>query len=218
MKHYTKPSKFASNLKQCVLATIVLGLVGCASTEPDQAAMDQVRAIESQREEAQAAAARAAQEQEQARIARIELEREQQEAARLAEAEAEAEAQAQAQARAREQAEQAAREEAARIAAAEQSRREVLAREQAQQARVAELEAQIEALRVTNASRVAANTKYEETIAAAQALLDALNAEQRKYSNTNAEGELLVPLEKDLLADLEARKSLLKREAEALGQ
>ena len=63
-----------------------------------------------------------------------------------------------------------------------------------------------------------ANTKFEEAIAAAQALLDALNAEQQKYANTTAQGELLVPLEKARIAELESRKDSLKREAQALSQ
>ena len=63
-----------------------------------------------------------------------------------------------------------------------------------------------------------ANSKFEEAIAAAQALLDALNAEQQKYANATADGELLVPLEKARSAELESRKDSLKREAQALSQ
>ena len=104
------------------------------------------------------------------------------------------------------------------VAAAEQARRAAVARGQAQLARIAELEAQIEQVRTSNAAIASANSKFEEAIAAAQALLDALNAEQQKYANTAADGELLVPLEKARIAELESRKDSLKREAQALNQ
>ena len=66
-------------------------------------------------------------------------------------------------------------------------------------------------------SRVnAANERLDQAIAAAEQLLEALNAEQLKYGNTDAVGQPVDPLDKELIAELEARKDTLKQEAQAL--
>lgn len=210
MKRFANPSILAHALQRVTLGLAVLVLVGCGSAD-QLPVVDQASTIEMQREAEQAAATRAA--EERVRIARVEAERERQaaaareEAARIARQQEQEEAQRETQ-----------RLEAARIAAAEQARRAAVAREQTQRARIAELEAQIEQIRASNAAVASANSKFEEAIAAAQALLDALNAEQQKYANTTVEGELLVPLEKARIAELESRKDSLKREAQALSQ
>lgn len=217
MKHFTQAVYSTPALRSVFLGGLLLVLVGCGATAKEQAVIAQASAAEAQRaqqEQEEAAQARAA--QERARIARVEAERARQEAAaqatRLAQTAAAAEAEAAAKATAQ-------REEAARLVAAEQARRAAIAaREQDQLERIAALEAQIAQMQISNARAEAANRKLEDTIAAAEALLDALNAEQLKYSNTNAAGQLLAPLEKARIADLEARKNSLKREAQVFNQ
>ena len=168
MKRIATSGRITLLAQRVFLGLAVLVLVGCGSAN-QQVAVDQASTIEAQREAEQAAAARAA--EERARVARAEAERERaqiaarEEAARIAQAQREAEAER-----------EAARAEAARVAAAEQARRAAAAREQAQVARIAELESQIEQLRTNNAAIASANSKFEEAIAAAQALLDALKA------------------------------------------
>ena len=129
-----------------------------------------------------------------------------------------AEAQRAAQDRARMESAEAERlrQEALAQAEAAQERREVQAREQAQRDRIAALEAQIAELRDSNSRVTAANSKLDQAIATAEELLEALNEEQLKYGNTDAAGQPVQALEKDLIADLEARKDSLKQEAQAL--
>ncbi len=192
-----------SSAGRLLTIALMVVLTACAGSS-QQAEIDQAETIAMQREQEQLAAARAA--EERARVARQEAERERERQAELARQE-------------REEAErQAQREEAARLAAAEQERRAAIARDEAQRARIAQLESQIEQLRASNAQSAIVNQKYEEAIAAAQALLDALSLEQQKYANTNAAGEPTVALDKARLADLEARKDRLKAEAQALAQ
>jgi vacuolar-type H+-ATPase subunit I/STV1 len=183
------------------LSLLLATLVGCASSG-SQPVVDQASVLEAQRAADAAEAQRAA--QDRARMESAEAERLRQEA--LAQAEA---------ARAAEQA-RVQQEADARQAAAAQERREVQAREQAQRDRIAALEAQIAELRDSNSRVTAANSKLDQAIAAAEELLEALNEEQLKYGNTDAAGQPVQALEKDLIADLEARKDSLKQEAQAL--
>jgi len=180
------------------LSLLLATLVGCASSG-SQPVVDQASVLEAQRAADAAEAQRAA--QDRARMESAEAERLRQEA--LAQAEA---------ARAAEQA-RVQQEADARQA---QERREVQAREQAQRDRIAALEAQIAELRDSNSRVTAANSKLDQAIAAAEELLEALNEEQLKYGNTDAAGQPVQALEKDLIADLEARKDSLKQEAQAL--
>lgn len=181
------------------LGAMVLVLAGCASSgdSSDQAGQTQEQAVitAEQRAAEVAAVFRAAEER-----AALEAERE-------------AERQAQAEVAAR-----AEREQLARAEAAEQQRREAEGRQREQQARIAELEAEIAAARAQTENVTAANGKLEEAIATAEELLDVLAAEQLKYGSADAAGQLAVPLQKDLIADLEFRKDSLKREAQALAQ
>ncbi len=183
------------------LSLLLATLVGCASSG-SQPVVDQASVLEAQRAADAAEAQRAA--QDRAPMESAEAERLRQEA--LAQAEA---------ARAAEQA-RVQQEADARQAAAAQERREVQAREQAQRDRIAALEAQIAELRDSNSRVTAANSKLDQAIAAAEELLEALNEEQLKYGNTDAAGQPVQALEKDLIADLEARKDSLKQEAQAL--
>lgn len=192
----------ASSVSRALALSLLLAtLVGCASSG-SQPVVDQASVLEAQRAADAAEAQRAA--QDRARMESAEAERLRQEA--LAQAEA---------ARAAEQA-RVQQEADARQAAAAQERREVQAREQAQRDRIAALEAQIAELRDSNSRVTAANSKLDQAIAAAEELLEALNEEQLKYGNTDAAGQPVQALEKDLIADLEARKDSLKQEAQAL--
>ena len=192
----------ASSVSRALALSLLLAtLVGCASSG-SQPVVDQASVLEAQRAADAAEAQRAA--QDRARMESAEAERLRQEA--LAQAEA---------ARAAEQA-RVQQEADARQAAAAQERREVQAREQAQRDRIAALEAQIAELRYSNSRVTAANSKLDQAIAAAEELLEALNEEQLKYGNTDAAGQPVQALEKDLIADLEARKDSLKQEAQAL--
>ncbi len=192
----------ASSVSRALALSLLLAtLVGCASSG-SQPVVDQASVLEAQRAADAAEAQRAA--QDRARMESAEAERLRQEA--LAQAEA---------ARAAEQA-RVQQEADARQAAAAQERREVQAREQAQRDRIAALEAQIAELRDSNSRVTAANSKLDQAIATAEELLEALNEEQLKYGNTDAAGQPVQALEKDLIADLEARKDSLKQEAQAL--
>jgi fused signal recognition particle receptor len=192
----------------CVIFSNRLLLTGlllaslAACTSSNQPAVDQKAVLEAQRVADEAQAQRVA--QERARNEAAEAERLRQEA--LAQAEA---------ARAQEQArlEREAREREAQAAA---QRRDAQAREQAQRDRIAALEAQIAELRDSTSRVNAANERLEQAVAAAEQLLEALNAEQLKYGNTDASGQPVEPLDKDLIAELEARKDTLKQEAQAL--
>ena len=191
----------APGSRALVMSLLLVILAGCASSS-SQPVVDQASVLEAQRAADAAEAQRIA--QERARLAAAEAERLRLEA--LAQAEA-----ARAAELARVQAESVARE-----AAAAQERRDAQAREQAQRDRIAALEAQIAELRDSTSNVNAANARLEQAIATAEELLEVLTAEQLKYGNTNAAGEPVVPLEKDLIADLEARKDSLKQEAQAL--
>lgn len=184
-----------------VMSLLLATLAACASSNP-QPVVDQASVLEAQRAADAAQAQRIA--EERARLEAAEAERARQEA--LAQAEA---ARAAELARVQQEAE-------AREAAAAQARRDAQAREQAQRDRIAALEAQIAELRDSNTRVSTANARLEQAIATAEELLEVLNAEQLKYGNTDASGEPVEALEKDLIADLEARKDSLKQEAQAL--
>lgn len=100
----------------------------------------------------------------------------------------------------------------------ENQRREEASALQAKQTRVAALERQLVVAREKTKNVAAANAKMEEATAAAEELLRVLMAEQNKYSTTSPSGQPVEALEKERIADLEARKNNLKREAQALSQ
>lgn len=201
MTNLWKPACMTHGGRVLVTSLLLVTLVGCASSTSEPV-VDSASVIEAQRAADAAEAQRVA--AERARMEAAAAERARQEA--LAQAEA---ARAAELARVQQEAE-------AREAAAAQARRDDQAREQAQRDRIAALEAQIAELRDSTSGVNAANARLEQAIAAAEELLDVLNSEQLKYGNTNAAGEPVEPLSKELIADLEARKDALKQEAQAL--
>jgi fused signal recognition particle receptor len=183
-----------------IMGVLLTSLAACTSS--NQPVVDQTAVLEAQRAADEAEARRLA--EERARNEAAEAERLRQEA--LAQAEA---------ARAQEQA-RLAREAQEREALAAAQRRDAQAREQAQRDRIAALEAQIAELRDSTSRVNAANERLEQAVAAAEQLLEALNAEQLKYGNTDAAGQPVDPLDKERIAELEERKDSLKQEAQAL--
>jgi len=191
-----------------VLSLLVVIVSACTSN----AAEDRIRAAEAAFETHQRAEQLAAQTQaagERARIAQRQLEER--------ERQIEQERQAQAD-RAREQAEEQARAERERTAAIARERDQAQRREAAQVARISALEAEIAAARASTQRLNVANARLEQAVQAAQELLEVLNSEQSKYANTNAAGQLELPLDKDRVLLLESRKDTLKSEAQALAQ
>ena len=93
-------------------------------------------------------------------------------------------------------------------AAAEAARRERLQR-------IEELQQQIAAVQAQVATDEAAAAALEEAVMVAEELLQVLTAEQAKYENTDAEGNPVEPLSKDLIAELEARRDSLNRQLES---
>lgn len=181
---------------------LLLSLAACSS----QAARDA--------ELAEQEAARVAAEQEQARLVAEEerqrtLEQQRQQQAQAAERarlqaarerqEAEARARAEAERREREEAERREQERLAAIAAAEEERRQKLNR-------IAQLEAQLADIQQQTLANEESALVLQQAISAAEELLDVLTAEQAKYESTDETGNTLEPLDKELIAELQARK------------
>lgn len=188
------------------IVLVLTGLQACSSgKEAEMAAVEAARiAAEQQAAEVAAAEARQrAQEEERQRQvrmaeqARMEAERARQ--AEIARAEAERERQ-------RQEAEQARQ---AAIARAQAERRQKLAR-------ISQLENQIAQLEANIASGDVASERYRDAIQVAEQLLEVLSGEQPKYDNVDADGNPQEPLAKDLIAELQARKDSLVRDAEAV--
>lgn len=158
------------------------------AAELEVARVDQQRAAEEQRQREAQVAERA----------RLQAERERQAAQVAARAEEER--------RQREAAESREQARLAAIAAAEAERREKLDR-------ISELELQIAAIQTDTGSDELAAEILQEAILVAEELLDVLTAEQAKYEATDDAGNTLEPLAKDLIAELEARKDDLIRQA-----
>lgn len=203
-------SRIVRSARQMSLAIMLVVTLGACTS---QAARDA--------ELASQAAAQAALEQE---AARVEQERERQIAAELqrqrdaeaaertrlqAERDREAEAARMRAEIEREQREASERREQVRLAAIAAA----AAEQQAKQDRIEELQTQIAALQEDVRNNTTATAILIEAVQAAEELLEALTAEQAKYENTDAEGNTLQPLEKDLIAELQARKDDLVRRA-----
>lgn len=199
-----------------LLTVMVLGAcTSRAAMEAEQAAAEQARIAEEQevaRVAAEQARQRAAAEERERQVRiqeqqRVEAERRRQAeiARREAEARAEQEQQAREQARRRELQQ---RREAQALAQAEQEREQKLAR-------IAELEDQIAQMQADVSTADEVNALYQEAILVAEELVNVLASEQSKYDNVDNEGNLLEPLSKDLVAELEDRKDSLVQEAEA---
>ena len=162
-----------------------------AAVQQEQARLERERALAEERARQERAEAQA----------RIQAQRE----AEQARLQAEAQAREEAERREREAAERRERERLAAIAAAEQERRQRLQR-------IASLEQQIAQIQSEAAEDQRRAGLLEEAIIAAEELLEALAAEQAKYENTDAQGNTVEPLAKELIAELEARKDSLVRQ------
>lgn len=189
---------------------LMLGMAACSS----QGARDaEIAAEESARVATEQEAARVAQQEARQRAEDMQRQREVQAAdtARLqAQRERDAEAARLRAEQERQQREEAERREEARlvaIAAAEDQRQEKLDR-------ITELEQQLAAVQAEAGNVRAGNDILQQAIIAAEELLDVLTAEQAKYEDTDADGNPVNPLSKDLIAELEARKDNLVRQAE----
>lgn len=197
--------------KHILLGLLVVSVLGaCAS----QSARDaEIAAQEAAQVAAQQEAARIAQERERQLAAEQQRQREAAEAEERARLQAQRERQAE-EARMRAAAERQEREAAERreqarlaaIAAAEAERQRKLDR-------ISELEAQIASLQAATRTNENTSVYLNEAVQAAEELLDALTAEQAKYENTDAAGNTVEPLAKDMIAELQARKDDLVQRA-----
>ena len=78
-----------------------------------------------------------------------------------------------------------------------------------------QLEQQIAAIQTEADKNEAASAILQETILVAEELLQVLITEQTKYENTDADGNTIDPLSKDLIVELEVRKNNLLRQAQS---
>lgn len=195
--------------KIALIGLLLLSLAACNSQAAREAEMAEQEAV---RIAAEQEAARLAAEEERQRA--LALQRQQQaeaaERARLQAArerqEAEARARAEQERRERQEAERRERERLAAIAAAEQERQQKLDR-------ITELEAQLAQIQAQTANDERTTLQLQQAISAAEELLEVLTAEQAKYENTDASGNTVEPLAKDLIAELQARKDQLVEQA-----
>lgn len=202
------------------LAALVLlgGLTGCAGNDSEVAQLEATleareRSLAQAREEVrQLEAARRSAEQS-AEVVESELQQTREE---LDTQRRELERQTQ---RARQQAEQQSRLEAEiqqERAAAERAAVERERQLQSRQARLSELEAELTAVQSRISQQEQSNDRLRDAVAAAEELLQLMDAEQEKYENLDASGQPVEPLAPDLIAELEERKQQLIREAESL--
>lgn len=197
--------------KTAVVGLLLATLSACTSQAAREAELAEQ---EAQRVAAEQEAARQAAEQE--RMEAEEQRRQQQalaaERARAQEArerqEAEARARAEAERREREEAERREQERLAAIAAAEAERRDKLNR-------IEELEQQIASIQDQTAANEETALVLQQAILAAEELLEALAAEQAKYESTDAAGNTIEPLAKELIAELQARKDQLVQQVQS---
>lgn len=200
----------AAALTTCLILTACAGgqieeLEAQLATE--RAAAEEARSQAEQAAQAAETAQRAAEQAQRERVEAVErLELEREELART-------------ERRVLEQAQQQA-EQQAREAAVQRSQREAAARAQQQQqeqrARLASMEDELAAMQQRIRGREQANVQLREAITAAEELLQMLDSEQQKYDNLDASGQTVEPLQQGLIAELEARKNALIREAEEL--
>ena len=211
--HFNKPfisSQTIQTVRQmCLTIMLVVTLGACtsqaardaelAAQAAEQAALEQEAArVEQERERQIAAELQRQRDAEQAERARLQAERDREAEAARMRAEAE-----------REQREAGERRERARLAAIAAAEAE----QQAKLDRIKELQDQIAALQADVRTNEDATVLLIEAVQAAEDLLEALTAEQAKYENTDTAGNTQVPLEKDLIAELQARKDDLVRRA-----
>jgi len=214
MKYRLELSEFrlfpiASKSRAILVTVAMLTLASCASQGAREA---ELVAVEAERIAMEQEAAQVAVEQERARAAQLQRQRERAQAERarvqaqrdrqLAEAQARAEAERQVA----EAEEQRERERLAAIAAVEAQRQEKLDRIAALEQQIASIQADV----VDDESRTAS---LMQAVEVAEELLTVLTEEQDKYENTDAAGNTLEPLAKDLIAELESRKDELLRQS-----
>ena len=212
--HFSCTTDVLRSLLGVVLIVVLGACTSPAAREAELAAEEAARVVVKQeaRVVVEQEAARVAQEQAQERAAEEQRQREAQLAER-ARLQAERERQA-AQTLARAEEENRQREEAERR---EQERLAVIADAEAERQgkldRISELERQIVAIQTATGDNELAAEILQEAILVAEELLDVLTAEQAKYEDTDETGNTIEPLEKDLIAELEARKDDLIRQA-----
>ncbi|MCH2348268.1 MAG: hypothetical protein MK299_12905, partial [Pseudomonadales bacterium] len=80
---------------------------------------------------------------------------------------------------------------------------------------ISQLEQQIAAIQTEADKNDAVSAILQETILVAEELLQVLITEQTKYENTDADGNTIDPLSKDLIVELEVRKNNLLRQAQS---
>ena len=188
----------------------VLALGGCSSNAAREA---ELATQEAERITAEQEMARIVQEQERARAAERQREAEVADEVRLqAERERQAvEARAEEERRRQEEAEQREQTRLAQLAVSEAV--EVERREKLEQ--ISLLEQQSAEIQLEVDTNEVASTILQETILVAEELLQVLITEQTKYENTDANGNTIDPLSKDLIAELEVRKNSLLRQAQS---
>ncbi len=205
------PQAVSSLGRITILGILLMSLAACSSQAAREAELAEQEAA---RVAAEQEAARVAAEQERQRAqeqqrlqqaqaaerARLQAERERQEAAARARAEAER--------REREEAERLEQERLAAIAAAEAERQQKLDR-------ITELEQQIANIQDQTLANEESALVLQQAILAAEELLDVLSAEQAKYESTDAAGNTMEPLAKDVIAELQARKEQLVQQVQS---
>ena len=195
-----------------VMLALILALGACTSQAAREA---ELAVIEAERVAAEQEAARIIQEEERLRAIEEQRRREAEatERARIAAEqqrrdEEEARARAEAERLRREEEERREQERLAAVAAAEAERLEKVER-------IETLEQQIAAIEADTVQDEASMAILQEAILVAEELLEVLTAEQAKYENTDDQGNTVEPLSKDLIAELEARKDNLVRQAQS---
>ena len=201
-----------------VVLILILALGACTSQATREAGL---AVIEAERVAAAQEAARIIQEEERLRAEEERLRAMEEQRRREAEAaervriaaeqqrrEEEARERAEAERLRREEEERREQERLAAVAAAEAERREKVER-------IETLEQQIAAIEADTVQDEASMAILQEAILVAEELLEVLTAEQAKYENTDDQGNTVEPLSKDLIAELEARKDNLVRQAQS---
>lgn len=194
-----------------VMLALILALGACTSQAAREA---ELAVIEAERVAAEQEAARIIQEEERLRAIEEQRRREAEatERARIAaeqqRRDEEARARAEAERLRREEEERREQERLAAVAAAEAERLEKVER-------IETLEQQIAAIEADTVQDEASMAILQEAILVAEELLEVLTAEQAKYENTDDQGNTVEPLSKDLIAELEARKDNLVRQAQS---
>ena len=195
----------AAKMRAGFALLLLLSLASCASSGAREA------------EIAAEQAAVAAAEQETVRMAQQQAEMKAAEMQRAREAEEAEKRRLQAQAEQRAEQERA-RAEQARLAQqqAERAVRErqaaIAARTKAKEDRIAELESLLAEVESATQKDEATAVMMGEAVAVSEDLLDALSDELAKYDETDESGNTLVPLAKDRITELEARKNDLMRQ------